>query len=167
MHRPGNVELPNPATFDSLIDDTIPLRMASVLFDSGALNGNYVSQSFVDKHIDLLTPFILPLDHSVMLGDSKTKVILKYVITLPLVFVDSSNKEHKATINCSIMHMTHLQMIVGLNTIIFSFFLIFFGDLLKHARSLVLKNHKTVSFTPDLSNITTIHPWRLPPTLYC
>jgi hypothetical protein len=100
--------------------------MASVLFDSDALNGNYVSQSFVDKHIDLLAPFILPFDHSVMLGDSKTK-------------------EQKATINCSIMHMTPLQMIVGLNTIIFSFF-DFFGDLLIHARSLVLKNHKTVSF---------------------
>jgi hypothetical protein len=103
MHRPGNVELPNP-TFDSLIDDTIPLRMDSVLFDSGALNGNYVSQSFVDKYIDLLTPFILPFDQSVMLGDSKTKVSLKYVITLPLVFVDSINKAHKATNNCSIMH---------------------------------------------------------------
>lgn len=54
----------------------------TALFDTGASSANYISQSYVDKYIDIFEPYILAHNSSVRLGDSTTEVLITHIITL-------------------------------------------------------------------------------------
>jgi hypothetical protein len=140
MHRRGNIEIPDPYNV-GVTNDILQIPLYSVLFDSGALTGNYISETLYNTNKDPLLHFTVPFNHSVTLGDSSTVVNFAHIVTVTVSFIDSHKQTHTAVINCSILHMnSDMHMIIGLQTIIFSVF-DFFSDLLHSARKIVLDKH--------------------------
>ena len=162
MHKSGLIHLHN---------DNIHLQ--TVLFDSGAIQSNYIDEQFVNKNIVHLQQFLQPLNHSVKLGDNITQLQLTHIITITVSFVDSTLKSHEATINCSLMPMPGTTMIIGLPTILFHFFDLF-TDLLRQAQKNIshTKKRTEVSLStpslslstssPSLSTSSLINTWTLP-----
>ena len=64
VHRPGQL----------IIDEDNLLAVNQVLFDTGALHGNYISSSFVKNNIEVLQPFLYPCNGMVRLADNKTMI---------------------------------------------------------------------------------------------
>ena len=153
MHKSGLIKL----------QDEI-IHLPTVLFDSGAIQSNYINEEFVNDNIVYLNKFISPFNHSVMLGDNKTELKLTRILTVTVSFVDSALKTHEAIINCSLMSMPGTTMIIGLPTILFHFFDLF-TDLLRQAQKSVIHNKKQteVSLSPlNLSTSSLINTWTLP-----
>ena len=151
MHKSGVINLQ---------DDII--HLPTVLFDSGAIQSNYIDEEFVKHNIVYLDKFIQQFDHSVKLGDNKTELKLTQVITITVSFIDSSIQKHTATINCSIMPMPGTTIIIGLPTILFHFFDLF-SDLLRQAKKLLSNTKNTSEYT--LSTSSCINTWTLPQDL--
>lgn len=132
----------------------------SCLMDSGASSANYVSQDFVDKYIDIFQPHILAHNSSVRLGDSKTKVAITHIVTLNISFMDSRSITHEGLLNFSIMKMQPLDMIIGIESILFSFYDLFL-DMLRFAKQTQdskfnLKTLTNINFNPyGYSKLTT------------
>jgi hypothetical protein len=74
------------------IDETYIID--SALFDTGASSANYISQTYVDKYIDIFKPHILAHNSSVRLGDSTTEVLITHIITLHISFLDNRSITH-------------------------------------------------------------------------
>ena len=130
MHKSGFIHLHN---------DNIHLQ--TVLFDSGAIQSNYIDEQFVNNNIVHLKPFLQPLKHSVKVGDNKTQLELSYIITIRVSFIDSTLISHEATINCSLMPMPGTTLVIGLPTILFHFFDLF-TDLLRQAQKTIIHTKK-------------------------
>ena len=132
MHKSGLIKL----------QDEI-IHLPTVLFDSGAIQSNYINEEFVNNNTVYLNKFIRPFNHSVMLGDNNTELKLTRILTITVSFIDSSLKKHEAIINCSLMSMPGTTMIIGLPTILFHFFDLF-ADLLRQAQKVyfTLKNNQ-------------------------
>jgi RNase H-like domain found in reverse transcriptase len=156
MHKSGFIHLQN---------DNIHLQ--TVLFDSGAIQSNYIDEQFVNDNIVHLQQFLQPLKHSVKLGDNKTHLQLTHIITITVSFIDSTLKSHKATINCSLMSMPGTTLIIGLPTILFHFFDLF-TDLLRQAQKSTIHTKKQTevslssSSSLSLSSSSLINTWTLP-----
>ena len=156
MHKSGFIHLQN---------DNIHLQTA--LFDSGAIQSNYIDEQFVNNNIVHLQPFLQPLKHSVKLGDNKTQLQLSHIITITVSFIDSTLKSHEATINCSLMPMPGTTLIIGLPTILFHFFDLF-TDLLRQAQKSIIHTKKQTEVplshhSPlNLSTSSIINTWTLP-----
>jgi hypothetical protein len=125
------------------------------LFDSGALSDNYISQTFVDANADIFKDYILESKSTVKLGDSKTTVNITHIVTLEVSFQDTNNATHQDIINFSIMPMSHLDMIIGIHSIIFSFFDLFL-DMLRAAKKKMFHNHD-VNAPEDLDAKLTLN----------
>ena len=138
MHKTGYV-----------IIDNIPIICHEALFDSGAQSDNYISQCYVLSNTHYFTPFILEHNISVRLGDSHTVVNIYHIITLPISFLDNNAIIHNATLNISIMPMKHIQMIIGINSILFDFYDLFL-DMLKI--SCIISKHTSKYITSPDSN---------------
>ena len=156
MHKSGLIQLH---------DDII--HLPTVLFDSGAIQSNYINEEFVNNNIVYLNKFIRPFNHSVMLGDNNTELKLTQILTITVSFIDSSLKKHEAIINCSLMSMPGTTMIIGLPTILFHFFDLF-TDLLRQAQKNIIytKKQQQVSISShsplNLSTSSLINTWTLP-----
>ena len=124
----------------------------AALFDTGASSDNYISEEYVNKYITIFQPHILQHDSTVRLGDSKTTVNITHIITLNISFLDNNSITHEAMLNFSIMPMK-LDMIIGINSILFSFFELFL-DMLKTAKALQLHhlNHNIAPTPPTTSS---------------
>ena len=144
MHKTGYV-----------IIDNIPIICHEALFDSGAQSDNYISQSYVDSNSDYFTPYILEHNTSVRLGDSQTIVNITHIITLPISFLDNNAITHNATLNFSIMPMKHIQMIIGITSILFDFYDLFL-DMLKTARNILKHTSKYIT-SPDLTYVHSMY----------
>jgi hypothetical protein len=108
MHKSGNV----------IISDQSCI-INECLFDSGAESDNFISQSFIDKNSVIFADYITPHKSSIILGDSKTQVHISQLITLDVIFIDTNFVSHTASLNFLIMPITHIDMIVGINSMIF------------------------------------------------
>jgi hypothetical protein len=152
MHKSGNVIIEN----NSYI-------INECLFDSGAESDNFIAQAYIDTNCDILKEFISPYKSIVRLGDSKTTVNISQLITLSVTFVDNNFKTHEATLNFFIMPISHIDMIIGINSILYSLF-DFFIDMLKVARDNIKNNPNPSPHLLDIhnnistSNVTPDHP---------
>lgn len=142
-----------------IVFPTTQLTMLRVLFDSGALQSNYIDQMLVDSNPTLFTPVTTYVKHSVRLGDNKTSVPLNRVVTVTVSFIDSTDTSHTALVKCSVLDMPGTQMIIGLPSILRSFF-DFFIDLLHHVRDNRINDPPMLNTLSDLSDC--IHPWTTP-----
>ena len=153
MHKSGLIKL----------QDEI-IHLPTVLFDSGAIQSNYINEKFVNNNVVYLNKFISPFNHSVKLGDNRTELKLTRVLRVTVSFVDSALKTHEAIINCSLMSMPGTTMIIGLPTILFHFFELF-TDLLRQAQKSVIHTKKQIEVSlsplnPSISSL--INTWTLP-----
>jgi hypothetical protein len=105
----------------------------TALFDTGASSANYISQSYVDKYIDIFEPYILAHNSSVRLGDSTTEVLITHIITLNISFLDTCSITHEGLLNFSIMKMS-IDMIIGIESILFTFYELIL-DMLRAAKT--------------------------------
>ena len=156
MHKSGFIHLQN---------DNIHLQTA--LFDSGAIQSNYIDEQFVDNNIVHLQQFLQPFKHSGKLGDNKTQLQLSHIITKTVSFIDSTLQSHEATVNCTLMPMPGTTLINGLPTILFHFFDLF-TDLLRQAQKSTIntKQQKEISLPKSspisLYTSSLINTWSLP-----
>lgn len=137
-----------------VIDNSETYIIDSCLFDTGASSDNYISDTYVTKYISIFKPYILAHNSTVKLGDSTTKVNITHIITLNISFLDNNSITHEALLNFSIMHM-EIDMIIGINSILFSFFDLFI-DMLK-----VAKSHQSKQFNFKLiQGVNTFNPYQ-------
>ena len=97
-------------------DDDIPIK--KVLFDTGAVHANYISEEFVRHHRGTLTPFITDYKSSTYLGDGKTQIQITNAVILHVQFTDDCDNEYTAQLPFCIMQMTSNNMILGLPSIV-------------------------------------------------
>ena len=126
------------------------------LFDSGAQSDNYIATNYVNSHIDIFKDFILEHASTVKLGDSKTTVNITHIITLNIAILDSNHTTHNALLNFSIMDIEHLDMIIGINSILFSYFDLF-SDMLKSARADLHIPKSTSTIATNKTTVTNIY----------
>lgn len=127
----------------------------AALFDTGASSDNYISENFVNKYMTVFKPHIFQHDSTVRLGDSKTTVKITHVITLTISFLDNNSVTHESMLNFSIMSMK-LDMIIGINSILFSFFELFL-DMLKTAKALQLHHlHHNIAPIPPTTSTSNV-----------
>ena len=140
------------------------LHMPHVLFDSGALQSNYIDETFVDSHPLLFSSITTHLNHTVRLGDNQTVIPLNRTVRVTASFTDNTKKVHTATIDCSVLDMPGTQMIIGLPSILFTFY-DFFVDLLQQARVNLKIKKRLPSTTLHSSDLFSdcVHPWSTPP----
>ncbi len=151
MHKTGYV----------IMNDNSPLIQTYIindcLFDSGAQSDNYISQTYVDSYIDVFRDYIIDHKSTVRLGDSLTTVDITQIITLYVSFLDNATITHYATLNFSIMHMKNIDMIIGISSILYSFYDLFL-DMLKTARNILLKTTPIpVPLTINHGGLSTIY----------
>jgi hypothetical protein len=141
MHKTGNV----------IIHDNSYI-INECLFDSGAESDNFIAKSFIDKNCDIFAEYITPHKCSIRLGDSTTTVHISEIITLTVTFVDANFISHDATLNFLIMPITHIDMIIGINSILYFLFDLFI-DMLRVARKNI-KSNNTPIIPPRLLHIS-------------
>lgn len=110
VHCGGNICLPRSDVF-----------IAKVLFDSGALHGSYMSENFLDRHREILQPYVVPCNVIVTLADNKTRVGITERVVLPLQFKDSHGEDHTGKISLYVFGMTENDVIIGLPHIVLHF----------------------------------------------
>jgi len=133
-----------------------------ILFDTGALHGNYVSNTWFKANMHLLQDSILDVNTKVKLADNKTVVSIEHVVQLNIDFVDSNNNIHTLSDYFSVIETT-TDMIVGLPAIILRLGT-YFQDLIHQAlRNFSpqicsnLLNHSNVEGGNESS--ITLQPW--------
>lgn len=149
MHKTGYVIIEEES-----ITETYAIDRA--LFDSGAQSDNYISQAYVDSHIAVFSDFILKHGSTVRLGDSHTIVNITEIITLPVSFLDNNSITHTATLNFSIMPMQHIDMIIGITSILFNLYDLFL-DMLKTAKNAITHNKNSLKITHNDTTLNYIN----------
>jgi hypothetical protein len=151
MHKTGYVIMNN----NSPLIQTYNIN--NCLFDSGAQSDNYISQDYVNSFIDIFRDLILDHKSNVRLGDSLTIIDIAQIIALNVSFLDNAAVTHNAILNFSIMHMKNIDMIIGISSILYSFYDLFL-DMLKTARNLLLKSNSiSVPLTTNHGGLSTIY----------
>lgn len=145
-HREGIIELS---------DLTIPVD--KVLFDTGALHANYISSSFVQGRKEL-SEYVRPCSAVVKLADNKTTARIDHMISLPVLFIDDNEGEHRATIDFCIFDTSGNDMIIGLPSIIKDFHILF-KSMIDIAVDACI-NVSNPSATSTLNHLTS--PWTKP-----
>jgi hypothetical protein len=127
------------------------------LFDSNAQSDNYISQDYVNSYIEIFNEYIIDHKSTVRLGNSLTTVDITQIITLYVSFLDNAAVTHYATLNFSIMHVKNIEMIIGISSILYSFYDLFL-NMLKTARNLLLKIYPIpVPVTTNQGGLSTIY----------
>ena len=143
MHRSGNV-IVNEQSY--IIDEC--------LFDSGAESDNFISQTFIDKNHVIFADSISNHNSVIRLSDSKTTVNITQIVTLNVAFIDTNFVTHNALLNFNIMPITHIDMIIGINSILY-FLYDFYLDMLRTAKNNI-KKYNTPTPSPHLLTYTPI-----------
>jgi hypothetical protein len=144
--------LPIMHMFGYVIVDEETYIFEKALFDTGSNRANLISQQYVDKYSSVFEPYIVKSDSEVRLGDSTTVVHITHLVTLRVSFLDNNAITHVAILNFNIMPISHLDMIIGVNSILFSFFDLFI-DMVKVARKSLFNN----TSDPTSSKLLLLH----------
>ena len=112
--KPARERQTSPGHIDELI-------IKRVLFDTGALHANYISQDFVQQHQSILDPYIYEDDGTeTVLADGETRVTNNLVTILTIGFKDNMNIWQYAELPFRILK-TMNSMIIGLPAILSHF----------------------------------------------
>ena len=106
-----------------------------VLLDSGAPDGSYIDEVFLNQIKDKVPGRILPYNSEVMLGDSKTKVKFKELFEVDLFF-EYRNVIYPAKVRLRVMPSLGENIIIGLPTIVRNILPMFCGMLYDVAEEL-------------------------------
>jgi hypothetical protein len=106
VYRSGVLVLPS---------EEVPIP--ETLFDTGAANGNYMSESFLNRHIEQLAAFLSPATQSVRVGTKGLIVHTLHTLTVTVAFLDSRGIKYIAQIPFGIIRNLAKDVIVGLPAI--------------------------------------------------
>ncbi len=152
-----------------IIDEDTRILVPTVLFDTGALHGSYISQSFVNKHKAMLIPFLYSCNGMVRLADNKTIINITQLCIVPIAFIGLDVTEHFAEVTLYVFPTSGNDIIIGLPAIIASF-----SDLLKEmidaavtSKANMDNNNNNISILQNISYATEeksmdsskIFPW--------
>ena len=141
VHKPGEITL----------REGNRIRVLTVLFDTGALHGNYISSSFININKSALVSFLHPSDGMVKLADNKTIIKITQLAILPVSFIGHGGIEHSATVTFCVFPTTSNDMIIGLPAIVDNF-----SELLKEMiDEAVARKLAEVNSNKLISNIST------------
>jgi hypothetical protein len=98
--------------------DGSDLVIKNVLFDTGAVHGNYVTQSFVLKNYNALKSFRESRKNRVRLADKKTVVEINEAYVLSITFKDRNGSPHTGESLFWVLPESNHEMIIGLPAII-------------------------------------------------
>ncbi len=138
------------------------LDVDNILFDTGALHGNYISHDWFMANKDLLQHDVIDVNARVKLADNKTVVNIQYVVFIRIVFMDSADNPHMLSDYFSVIETT-TNMIIGLPAIILKLGS-YFQDIIEQA----IRNYSSqfCANLPVQSNVevevdtsTTVQPW--------
>jgi hypothetical protein len=159
MHRPGKIVLVNGSE----------IFLKKVLFDSGALHASYISESLVNKHRQVLKPYLKKARGLVKLGNNKTTVPVSEIAVLPLEFKDNYGCSHCADVELCVFE-SNSDIIIGLPDIASKFGDLFIG-MVKNAVDIATDNTSNSNINSltmseannieDSSNLQS--PWTGPP----
>ncbi len=143
-------------------DNGIVMEMNNILFDTGALHGNYISYDWFMEHKHLLEDNIINVNANVKLADNKTVVQIQHVVSLTIDFTDSSGNLHTLADHFSVIQTT-TNMIIGLPAIIFhlgSYFQDNIEQALRNYSSQFCANLPVQSNVElQLEDTVTLQPW--------
>jgi hypothetical protein len=124
MHREGCL----------IVGENNSILVPKVLFDTGALQSNYISADFVSLHRNALQDFIKSCNTVVKLADNKTTIPIGQCLEIPIRFVDDDNVCHESCLMFCILPTGAggNDIIIGLPAIISSF-ANFFGKMVDTA----------------------------------
>jgi len=140
--------------------DGVDIPVATALWDSGALHASYISQDFLDRHMDVFGPHVGESRSDVRMASGKERVTIKQHIDLTVVFPDSSGKEYGALLRLFVLPDSENDILIGLPAIV-----VHFGSIyLERIRAAVdtygvdsTMHHIAI----DASDLRT--PWSIPP----
>jgi hypothetical protein len=104
---------------------------AVCLFDTGAQAANYISQTFLEENLLVLSPYMEECATDVMLGDSTTRLQITHRLKLNVVFRDSNGNSHSISDDFYVIPHKSNDIIIGLPAIsreLAMFFLYLFGE---------------------------------------
>ena len=108
--------------------------MGKVLWDSGAIDGSYISKEWVDARRSMLMPYLRRVQGMVRMGDNKTLVPILEILRIDVSFMRAKSSEWiRGRIDFAVMPMNGgLDGIIGLPDILRGFLSVFI-DLLETA----------------------------------
>lgn len=101
--------------------DTGELIVPAALWDSGALHASYMSQDYLDKHMDVLEPYLESCRSHVRMAAGDQRLEITQHVVLPIVFCDDAGAEYRATIQFYILPQSHNDVVIGLPAIVLHF----------------------------------------------
>jgi len=131
------------------------------LFDTGALSGSYIAESFVKKHFNILKPYLVPYNGKVMLADNKTELKINYLVRLDMVFIGKDGVEHRGNIPFNVFPTSsNNEMIIGLPAII-EHFSVLHKQMIDHAVEEMIHSSSVSSIIelPQEVKTDTMFPW--------
>jgi len=152
VYREADIEIPNGPC----------VHIPKVLFDTGALHANYISQQFVEQHRQLLETCIQPKRARVKMADSKTTVVIDEIVTLGLIFTDNTGNKYNIREQFCVMPIGSNDMIIGLPTILFKLLGLFFEMLSEvaeeHTQKISNISQVSINATKDSGEPHTLKP---------
>ena len=117
----GQATLPCPDG-DSALCSSWLVTVPNVLFDSGALSGSYISNTFVEKHCDVLQPYLRKVSGDIRLAVEGFKVPIEHTLCLQMSFVSPSGKRYAGNVMFTVLPtLPDTDMIIGLPNILLQF----------------------------------------------
>jgi hypothetical protein len=106
MHRAGVIITPDGE-----------ISIPASLFDIGAGDASYMSESFVNKHIHVLSGYLSPATTRVRMGTKDTVVRMRETLTVTVAFRDSRGREYRAQLPFGVVTYLAKDVIIGLPAI--------------------------------------------------
>jgi hypothetical protein len=141
------------------------LHLPCVLLDSGALHSNYISKSFVDKHREVLTPYLKPCSGTLTLGDGTTTSSYSEILQIQLSFVDTLKCIHDAEVRMCVFQTSPNDAIIGLPSIICKFSELhktLIDSAVAHFENAFPNSDKHPNTIQHLNSLTNHLDWMLP-----
>ena len=147
IHREGRI----------ILDQGI-VTVPNALFDSGALTASYISEAFVEKHIEQLQPYMQDAKGTVRLAADEHTVQIKRRLLLEVTFEDADGKQHSARVCFYVLPGSNNDMVIGFPAIVGQFSTVFLGMIKTAVEEYGdVPSHELCYVTDD-----TQHPWSTP-----
>lgn len=138
------------------------LKLDNILFDTGSITANYISQQVVDKHRAKLQDRIRNKSHYVTLADKGHTVTTSEEVFLTLKFAEEtgSKRTYKYSGTFIVLDMDGNEAIMGLPCIINELY-DYFIFMLRTAREDLMRESKF--YVNNLKEEALLEPWSFPP----
>lgn len=139
--------------------DGTDIPITTALFDSGALHASYISERFVNAHMDVLKPHLAASRSVVKLASGNANLSITQHLNLSVIFADATGKEYGASLRLYVLPDSDNDLLIGLPAIVVHYGKIY----LERIRAAVdtYGVDSVISHIAADSDLRT--PWSIPP----